>query len=58
MADKVGRKCTMGEDVLLHYKFLCQVHFLPTDFTTPEGIHLDRLAVPRGSDWFVSDVCH
>jgi hypothetical protein len=39
-AEKVSRVCTMGEAVLLHNKFLCQDHFLPTDIMTPEGIRL------------------
>jgi hypothetical protein len=35
------------EDVgLLKDKFLYRDHFLPTDFTTLEGIHLNRVAVP------------
>ena len=29
---------------------LCQGHFSPTDFMTPEGIHLNRLSVPCGLD--------
>jgi len=32
----------------LHYKFLCHDHFLLTDFTTPEGIRLNRSAVTLG----------
>ena len=47
---KVGRVCTMGGAALLDYQFLCRDHFLPTDFMTPEGIHLNRLAVPLGLD--------
>jgi hypothetical protein len=49
-AEKVGRLCTTEEARFLHYKFLCRDHFLPTDFVTPEGIHLNRLAVPCGLD--------
>ena len=48
--ERVGRPCTMGDAVLLHHKFLCRDHFLPTDFVTPEGIRLNRLAVPHGLD--------
>jgi len=48
--ERVGRLCTMKEAGFLHHKFLCQDHSLPTDFTTPEGIRLNRLAVPRGLD--------
>jgi len=46
----VARVCTMWEAALLHYKFLCRYHFLLTDFMTPEGIRLNRLAVPLGLD--------
>jgi len=38
----------MEEAGSLHQKFLCRDHFLPTDFVTPEGIRLNRMAVPRG----------
>ena len=31
-------------------QILCRDHLLPTDFVTPEGILLNRLAVPRGLD--------
>jgi len=41
-AEKVSRLCTTEEAGILHYKFLCQYHFLPIDFTTPAGIHLNR----------------
>jgi len=47
-AEKVGRLYTIGEAQVLHYNFLCQDHFLQTDFTTPEGIRLNRSAVPLG----------
>ena len=43
--ERIGRLCTV-----LQYKFLCRDHFLPTDFVTPEGIRLNRLAVPLGLD--------
>jgi len=49
-AEKVGRLCTMEDAGFLKYKFLCQDRFLPTDFVTPEGICLNRLAVPHGLD--------
>jgi len=49
-AKKVGRVCTTQEAHTLHYKFLYRDHFLPTDFTTPEGICLNRTAVPLGLD--------
>jgi len=42
--------CAPQEAGFLHYKFLCRDHFLPIAFTTPEGIHLYRLAVPCGLD--------
>jgi hypothetical protein len=35
---------------MLHRKFLCSSHFLESDFTTTERVHLNRLAVPCGSD--------
>ena len=38
----------MEEAGSLQHKFLCRDHFLPTDFVTPEGIRLNRMAVPRG----------
>ena len=40
----------MGEAGLLNHKCLCRDHFLPSDFQTPEGIRLNRLAVPRALD--------
>jgi hypothetical protein len=40
----------MEEAGSLQYKCLCRDHFLPTDFMTPEGIRLNRLAVPLGLD--------
>jgi hypothetical protein len=49
-AERVGIRCTMEEAGSLHYKLLCRDHFLPTDFMTPEGIRLNRLAVPRDLD--------
>ena len=48
--EKVDRLCTMEEAGFLHYKFLCQDHFLPTGLTTPEGIRLNRLTAPCGLD--------
>ena len=49
-AKKVDRLCTTEEAGFLHYKFLCWDHFLLTDFTIPEGIILNKLAVPCGCD--------
>jgi hypothetical protein len=49
-ARKVGRQCTMEEAGSLYHKYLCRDHFLPTDFMTPEGIRLNRMAVPLGLD--------
>jgi len=40
----------MEEAGFLHYRFLCQDHFLLKDYMTPEGIHLDRLSVLCGLD--------
>jgi hypothetical protein len=45
-ARNVGRLCTVKEAGSLHHKFLCWDHFLLTDFITPEGICLNRMAVP------------
>ena len=39
-----------GGAALLQTKFLCRDNFLPKDFMTPEGIRLNRLAVPLGLD--------
>jgi hypothetical protein len=47
-AHNVGRDCTLEEARFLQYKVLCRDHFLPTDFVTPEGIRLNRMAVPCG----------
>jgi hypothetical protein len=47
-AEKVGRLCTTEDAQVLHQIFLCRDHFFPTDFVTPEGIRLNRLAVPCG----------
>ena len=47
-AEKVGRTCPMEDAGFLHFKFLCREHVMPTDFMIPEGIHLNRLAVPHG----------
>jgi hypothetical protein len=49
-AERVGRKCTMVEAVLLHHNFLCRDHFMSTDFMMPEGICLKKSAVPRALD--------
>ena len=49
-AQNVGRLCMMEEAGSLHHKFLCRDHFLPTDFMTPEGIRLNRMAVLLGLD--------
>jgi len=49
-AEKVDRLCTTEEAGFLHYRFLCRDHILLTDFTTPERICLNRLAVPCGLD--------
>jgi hypothetical protein len=35
---------------MLHRKFLCSNHFLESDFTTTERVHLNRFAVPCGSN--------
>jgi len=48
--EKVSRLCTMEEAGSLKNKFLCQDLFLLTDFMTPEGVRLNRLAVPCDLD--------
>jgi hypothetical protein len=35
---------------MLHNKYLCSRHFSEGDFTTAEKVHLNREAVPCGSD--------
>jgi hypothetical protein len=35
---------------MLHRKFLCSSHFVESNFTTTERVHLNRFAVPCGSD--------
>jgi len=42
--------CPMEEAEFLRNKFLCRGHFFLTDFVTPGGIHLNRLAVACGLD--------
>ena len=49
-AEEVGGLFIMEEAGFLHYKFLCRDCFLPTHFTTPVGIRLNRLPVPCGLD--------
>jgi hypothetical protein len=44
----VGRACTLEEARSLQYKVLCRNHFFLTDFVTPEGMRLNRTAVPCG----------
>jgi hypothetical protein len=49
-AGRVGISCTIHSARMLHYKFLCCRHFSESDFTTPERVHLNRFAVPCGTD--------
>jgi hypothetical protein len=49
-AGKVGISCTIDSARKLHYKFLCSRHFSESAFTTAERVHLNRFAVPCGSD--------
>jgi hypothetical protein len=48
-AGKVGISCTIDSARMLHNKYLCSRHFLESDFTTAERIHLNRVAVPCDS---------
>jgi hypothetical protein len=34
---------------MLHNKYFCSRHFLESDFTAAERVHLNRVAVPCGS---------
>jgi hypothetical protein len=49
-AEKVGIKCSFDSARILFKKYLCSYHFLESDFTTTEKIHLNKVAVPCGSD--------
>jgi hypothetical protein len=47
---RVGISCTIDSARMLHHQFLCSRHFSESDFTTAERVHLNRFAVPCGSD--------
>jgi hypothetical protein len=47
---KVGISCTIDSARMLHNKYLCRRHFLKSDFTAAVRVHLNRVAVPYGSD--------
>jgi hypothetical protein len=47
---RVGISCTIDSARELHYKFLCSKLFSECDFTTAERVHLNRFAVPCGTD--------
>jgi hypothetical protein len=49
-AGQVGISCIIDSARMLHHKFLCSSHFLESDFTTTERVHLNRFAVPCDSD--------
>ncbi|XP_023721687.1 uncharacterized protein LOC111872233 [Cryptotermes secundus] len=49
-AGRVGISCTIDSARMLHNKYLCSRHFLESDFTTAERVHLNSEAVPCGSD--------
>jgi hypothetical protein len=49
-AGRVGISCTIDSARMLHYIFLCSRHFSESASTTTERIHLNRFAVPCGSD--------
>jgi hypothetical protein len=49
-AGRVGISFTTDSARLLHKKYLFRRHFLKSDFTTAERVHLNRVAFPCGSD--------
>ncbi|PNF29154.1 hypothetical protein B7P43_G12376 [Cryptotermes secundus] len=49
-AGRVGLSCTTDSARMLHNKVLCNKHFSESDFTTAERVHLNRCAVPYGTD--------
>ena len=49
-AGRVGLSCTTDSARMLNNKFLCSKHFSESDFTTAERVHLNRFAVPYGTD--------
>jgi hypothetical protein len=50
LAGRVGRPCCFNDTNMPLQKYLCNKHFLETDFTAAERIHLNRVAVPYVSD--------
>jgi hypothetical protein len=54
-AEKIGRPCNIDDARTLHVKYVSKNHFLQTDFTTPEGTCLNRMAVPCSSDSAAQD---
>jgi hypothetical protein len=49
-AGRVRISCTVDSARMRHCKFLCSKHFSESDFTTAERVHLNRFAVPCGTD--------
>jgi hypothetical protein len=49
-AKRLGNACKDGSARLLHNRYLCSNYFLKRDFTIAERIHLNKVAVPCGSD--------
>ncbi|XP_023719162.1 uncharacterized protein LOC111870825 [Cryptotermes secundus] len=49
-AGRVGLSCTTDSARMLYDKVLCSKHFSESDFTTAERVHLNRCAVPYGTD--------
>ncbi|XP_033606071.1 uncharacterized protein LOC117282054 [Cryptotermes secundus] len=49
-AGRVGLSCTTDSATMLYHKVLCSKHFSESDFTTAERVHLNRFAVPYGTD--------
>jgi hypothetical protein len=45
---KVGTSCTINSTRMLQNKYFHSRHFLESDFTAAERVHLNRVAVPCG----------
>jgi hypothetical protein len=55
-AGKVGIYCTLDSVKMLCNKHMCSTHFSESDFTTPERVHFNRVAVPCDSDCALSSL--
>jgi hypothetical protein len=47
---RVWMSCAIDSVSMLCSKYWCMRHFLESDFTTVESVHLNRLAIPCGPD--------